>query len=46
MSEELIAILAAGVALGGVLLASLRGISDQVGRIEERWAASRSRWCG
>ena len=36
MSAELIAILAVGVALGGVLLTSLRTISDRLGRVEER----------
>ena len=36
MSAELIAILAVGVALGGVLLTSLRGISDRLGKVEER----------
>ena len=35
MSAELIAILAVGVALGGVLLTSLRGISDRLGLIEQ-----------
>ncbi|MDE0109973.1 MAG: hypothetical protein OXJ37_03310 [Bryobacterales bacterium] len=36
MSAELIAILAGGMALGGVLLTSLRGISDRLGKVEER----------
>lgn len=36
MSAELIAILAVGVALGGVLLTSLRGIADRLGKVEER----------
>lgn len=36
MSAELIAILAVGVALGGVLLTSLRGVSDRLGKVEER----------
>ena len=36
MSAELIAILAVGVALGGVLLTSLRGISVRLGKVEER----------
>ena len=35
-SAELITILAAGVALGGVLLTALRGIADRLGKIEER----------
>ena len=32
MSPELIAVLAGGVALGGVLVSSQRGISDRLGR--------------
>lgn len=36
MSAELIAILTVGVALGGVLLTSLRGVSDRLGNVEER----------
>lgn len=36
MSAELIAILAVGVALGGVLVTSLRGISYRLGKVAER----------
>ena len=36
MSAELIAILAVGVALGGVLLTSLGAISDRLGKVEDR----------
>lgn len=36
MSAELIATLAVGVALGGVLLTSLRGMSERLGKVEER----------
>lgn len=36
MSAELVAILAVGVALGGVLLTSLRGVSDRLGKVEDR----------
>lgn len=36
VSAELVAILAVAVALGGVLLASLRGTSNRLGKVEER----------
>ena len=42
MSAELIAILAVGVALGG-LLTSLRGISDRLGKVEERFGGVEQR---
>ena len=36
VGAELIAILAVGVALGGVMLTCLRGISVRLGKVEER----------
>lgn len=37
VSAELIAVLALGMALGGVLVTSMRGISDRPGKVEERF---------
>ena len=42
MSAELIATLAVGVALGGVLLTSLRGMSERLGKVEERLGTRRA----